>query len=49
VNIKSEDNAQFGKFAEAVNLSFNEKYDETRRHWGGLEQGRRQRVVKSTK
>jgi len=45
VNIKSEDQAQFGKFTEAVNLSFNEKYDETRRHWGGMEQGRRARVA----
>jgi large subunit ribosomal protein L7Ae len=48
VNIKSEDQAQFGKFTEAVNLSFNEKYDETRRHWGGMEQGRRARVAKKS-
>jgi large subunit ribosomal protein L7Ae len=45
LNIKSEDNAQFAKFTEAVTLSFNEKYDDNRRQWGGLEQGRRQRIV----
>jgi hypothetical protein len=28
-----------------VTLSFNEKYDDNRRQWGGLEQGRRQRII----
>jgi large subunit ribosomal protein L7Ae len=49
LNIRPEDNSTFGKLTEAANLSFNEKYDETRRHWGGMEQGRRARVAGKAK
>jgi len=45
--IKPEDQAQFAKFTEAVTLSFNDKYDDVRRHWGGMELGRRARVAKT--
>jgi len=42
--IQSEDNSKFAKLVETINASFSDKYDETRRQWGGLEMGRRGRV-----
>lgn len=43
--IKSEDNAKFTKLVETINASFADRYDETRRQWGGLEMGRRAKKI----
>jgi large subunit ribosomal protein L7Ae len=41
--IKTEDTAAFNKLVESVRIGFNDKYEETRKHWGGQQQGRRTR------
>eukprot|EP00992_Anisonema_acinus_P001697 TRINITY_DN10524_c0_g2_i1.p1 TRINITY_DN10524_c0_g2~~TRINITY_DN10524_c0_g2_i1.p1 ORF type:complete len:275 (-),score=48.81 TRINITY_DN10524_c0_g2_i1:39-863(-) len=40
LNIRSEDNNQFNKLTEAVKLSFNDRFEEANRHWGGLVPGK---------
>lgn len=32
----SGDRANFAKLVEAIKTNFNDRYDEIRRHWGGL-------------
>jgi large subunit ribosomal protein L7Ae len=44
--IRSEDNSKFNKLVETVTASFNDKYDDNRKTWGGLELGRRAKVQK---
>ncbi|KAL2529214.1 60S ribosomal protein L7a-2 [Forsythia ovata] len=34
-SVKEEDWLEFGKFLEAMKANFNDKYDETRKKWGG--------------
>jgi len=41
--VKSEDKVSFDKLKEAIDTSFNQKYDDVRKLWGGLLLGRRTR------
>jgi large subunit ribosomal protein L7Ae len=40
-NVKSEDKPALDKLAEAAHAAFNDKYEDVRRHWGGLQMGRK--------
>ncbi|XP_073282758.1 large ribosomal subunit protein eL8y-like [Primulina huaijiensis] len=34
-SVKNEDKMEFRKILEAIKVNFNDKYDETRKKWGG--------------
>jgi len=45
---RSDDKARFDKLIDSIRTTFNDKYDENRRHWGGMQMGRRSKVAKAT-
>jgi len=42
--VRSDDGSRFNKLLDSIRATFNDKYDETRRHWGGMQMGRRSKV-----
>lgn len=43
---RSDDKARFDKLLDSIRTTFNDKYDENRRHWGGMQMGRRSKFSK---
>jgi large subunit ribosomal protein L7Ae len=46
-NIRSEDQATFNNLVKGVNTTFAEKYEDTRKNWGGNQQGIRAKAKKA--
>eukprot|EP00999_Lentomonas_sp_LEN2_P000400 NODE_1400_length_875_cov_77.033422_g1354_i0.p1 GENE.NODE_1400_length_875_cov_77.033422_g1354_i0~~NODE_1400_length_875_cov_77.033422_g1354_i0.p1 ORF type:complete len:255 (+),score=69.56 NODE_1400_length_875_cov_77.033422_g1354_i0:65-829(+) len=41
VNIEAADQGKFGSLVEVCNSTFNEKYEDSRKQWGGMQMGRK--------